>query len=566
MIENVANAKGELSMSDEFFHNNNPDGNDNLESNSSTENNFNNDQSSLNNYNGDYSIPKESEQLGINDAYQPQDPSVNDADQNKEPMNQGPTYSFWAEQIAASRTNTENGDQTNQNNTDQTYNSYYNSINQEKRNQNYGNDQNNYDSNMESPKKVRKRPRFIGKAIKYLCGAAIFGIIAGAAFVGFNIIYYQINPDAAAFTINIGKDGAGTFHLGTSSNTEVASTTTVSDKSIKQDTDVSEVVSNTMPSIVSITSTISQSYNFFGQEYNQEGEGSGSGIIVGDSNGQLLIVTNNHVVSDAKTISIKFIDDSQVEATVKGTDSSSDLAVIAVDKSKLTKDTLGKIKVATLGDSNSVQVGEMAIAIGNALGYGQSVTVGYISAKDREVSVNENKMVLLQTDAAINPGNSGGALLNTKGEVIGINSVKYSSEDVEGMGYAIPISKATPIINELMTKETLTEDEKGYLGVYIEAVNEETAQMYNWPLGIYVTATVKGGSAEKAGILAGDIITAVNGSNVSTSTQLQEKVTSFKVGTELTLTLQRSQNGKYVEKKVKVKLGAKPSEFSNSNN
>ncbi|MDF2950900.1 MAG: 2-alkenal reductase, partial [Anaerocolumna sp.] len=295
--------------------------------------------------------------------------------------------------------------------------------------------------------------------------------------------------------------------------------------------------------------------DWFGQQYSEEYQGSGSGIIVGKNEKELLIATNNHVVEGAEPITVTFIDDTKAEAIIKGTDAVADLAVISIDLSTIKEETLNTIKIATLGDSDDVKVGQMAIAIGNALGYGQSVTVGYISAKDRAVAIEGNTMVLLQTDAAINPGNSGGALLNMKGEVIGINSVKYASSEVEGMGYAIPISRAMPIINELMNRETLAEDEKGYLGVYIRQVTEEVAQTYNWPVGVYVISTIEGGAAESAGIIAGDIITKVNQTEVTAESQLQEKVNSYRAGTEVTLTVMRMENGQYIEREIVVTLG-----------
>lgn len=221
------------------------------------------------------------------------------------------------------------------------------------------------------------------------------------------------------------------------------------------------------------------------------------------------------LLEGADPIKVKFIDGTEATAIIKGTDAVADTAVISIDLSTIKDATLSTIKVAKLGDSKSVKVGEMAIAIGNALGYGQSTTVGYISAKDRKVKLEDKTMVLLQTDAAINPGNSGGALLNLNGEVIGINTVKYASSEVEGMGFAIPISRALPIINELKNREILKDTEKGYLGVYIEDVTEDIASTYNWPVGVYVKSTVEGGSAEKAGIIAGDIITKVNDTEIT---------------------------------------------------
>jgi Trypsin-like serine proteases, typically periplasmic, contain C-terminal PDZ domain len=420
---------------------------------------------------------------------------------------------------------------------------------------NYMNEDFNYETplNNEAPKPKRER-----KTAKLIASAILFGLIAGVTFQGVNTVAELYNTESKTASIGL-IDGLNNKDTSNSKN-QIETTKPVASIS-NSSTDVSPVVENTMPSIVQITSTISQTYNFFGQDYNQEGEGSGSGIIVAKTDKELLIATNNHVVADAKKIQVIFIDNKKVTAEVKGTDSAADLAVVTIPISKISKDTLSKIKVANLGDSNNVKVGEMAIAIGNALGYGQSVTVGYISAKDREVSVSENNttntMKLLQTDAAINPGNSGGALLNVKGEVIGINSVKYASNDVEGMGYAIPISKATPIIKELMTKEKLTEDQKGYLGISGFDVTEEYKQKFNMPIGIYISDVSKDGAAKEGGILKNDIIVKVNGEEIQTIAALQEKVNSYRVGSELKLTVMRNIDGAYKEKVITVKLKGK---------
>lgn len=332
-------------------------------------------------------------------------------------------------------------------------------------------------------------------------------------------------------------------------------------------TDVSSIASNTMPSIVAITSTQEgqKYYDFFGQEYQEEDiPSSGSGFIIGKNETELLIATNNHVIADAKTISVQFIDEEVYEAKTKGTDSAADLAVIAVKLTDIKTSTLESIKIATLGDSSEAKVGEMVVAIGNALGYGQSVTVGYISAKDREISTSTedgstaSTINVIQTDAAINPGNSGGALLNMRGEVIGINSAKIADSTVEGMGYAIPISEATPIINELKNKEVLTDEQKGYLGISGKTVTED-AKSFGMPEGVYVEEVAKGGAADKAGIMEKDIIIAINDVKVTNIESLQEKANSYKKGTKVTITLKRNTNGNYAEKEVEVTLQGKSS-------
>ncbi len=394
------------------------------------------------------------------------------------------------------------------------------------------------------------------KALRFILKAACFGVLAGASFIGILTLYNKINPEAE-------KDS--TFILGSANeenNGEVRLTVGTTEKGTVQKTTgeaVSNMVDATMPSIVSITSVSTQTDNWFGQEYNSEG--SGSGIIVGKNEKELLIATNNHVVEGTDQITVTFIDGKEVKAVIKGTDSAADLAVVTVDISNMEKSTLDAIKIAKQGNSDDVKVGEMAVAIGNALGYGQSVTVGYISAKDRKVEVSDSysykTMVLLQTDAAINPGNSGGALLNVDGEVIGINTVKYTSDAVEGMGYAIPISRATPIINDLMNREILETKDQGFLGVTPTDVTEEISKMYNIPVGVFLSEVMEGGSGSKAGLLQGDIITKVNEKEITSSTQLRELVSSIKAGTEITVTYMRGEDGSYKEHTITVTLGSR---------
>lgn len=389
-----------------------------------------------------------------------------------------------------------------------------------------------------SPKK-EKKPGFGLKLAKTAAIAAVFGLVSGGVFQGVDIASDYLR----------GKDNSKV-------QTPVEATVTTSG-SEKADTDLTQLIKNSMPSMVSITSTVTNNYSYFGQQFSENQEGSGSGIIVGMNDKELLVATNNHVIEGAKTIQISFIDKEVVEAEVKGTDSSADLAVVSVPLETIKESTLKEIKVATLGDSENVQLGERVVAIGNALGYGQSITVGYISATDRQVSVTSGKtsnaMTLLQTDAAINPGNSGGALLNMNGEVIGINSVKYADTSVEGMGYAIPISTATPIINELMNYEKLSEEEKGYLGITGTDITEEN-NLYNMPNGVYVYEMAEDGAAEKGGMQKGDIITAINGNAVTTMEAVKQKVNNTRVGTEITVTVMRNEDGEYVEKELKITL------------
>ena len=325
-----------------------------------------------------------------------------------------------------------------------------------------------------------------------------------------------------------------------------------------------------MPSIVSINNVYdSVTTDIFGQSYKSQSGGSGSGIIIGQNDEEVLIVSNNHVTkaeSNAKNqkITVTFNDETTAEATIKGADSGADLSVLSVKMSDIKKDTLSKIKVATVGDSSKMKVGQMVIAIGNALGYGQSTTVGYVSALNREIADEDFTMKLIQTDAAINPGNSGGALLNAKGEVIGINSVKYASEKVEGMGFAIPISTALPIINDLMNREEIAENEQSYLGIMGRDVTKNYNQIYGIPIGVYITDTTKNSPADKAGLKMGNIITGFNGATIKTMAELQAKLAAVKAGTVIKLTIMQYDNGQYVEKEVQVTLGNR-SEIKDSN-
>lgn len=385
------------------------------------------------------------------------------------------------------------------------------------------------------------------KPVKWIAGALVVGMLAGAAFEGGQYAMQQQNKKQQE------KNAEKQAEL------SALTTSSVSGQ------DVSSVVSNVMPSIVAIDTTLTSTVEYWGQSYEQESSGSGSGIIIGENENELLIVTNNHVVEgDNATVKVTFSDESTAEATIKGADSNADLAVLAIKKKDLTDETKKNIKIATLGDSTKTKVGDMSIAIGNALGYGQSVTVGYISAKDRKVSMEDSTMTLLQTDAAINPGNSGGALINASGEVIGINSVKYASDDVEGMGYAIPISDAVPIINELMNREQLSVAQQGYLGIKGSDITEQLSETYNMPEGIYVTEVTKGSPAEKGKIVAGDIITAINGRDVKTLEELQEVLTYTKAGTKVTITVRELKDGEYAEEERTVTLGSKGKNASKS--
>ena len=330
------------------------------------------------------------------------------------------------------------------------------------------------------------------------------------------------------------------------------------------ETELTKVVDKVMPSIVSVYNDFTEEVqNFYGQTFTRQGESTGSGIIIGKTDSELLIVTNNHVVEGADHLRVLFIDQETCDAEIKGTDPSNDLAVIAVSLSNIKDTTQNQIKVATLGNSDSLKIGEDVIAIGNALGYGQSVTTGIVSANNREINDDTITGTFIQTDAAINPGNSGGALVNINGYVIGINSSKIGGNAVEGMGFAIPISRAIPIIEELMSHKTLSkvdESEQGTIGISGATVTSDVAKAYNMPQGVYVAQIIENGGAANSELREGDIITAIDSQTVSSMEELQRRLQYYKAGTEVTLTVQRQDGkGSYAETAVKVTLGTRES-------
>ena len=326
-------------------------------------------------------------------------------------------------------------------------------------------------------------------------------------------------------------------------------------------TDVTDVVSSAMPAIVSINNNYTESLSYFGQKYTEDATASGSGIIVGTNDSELLIATNYHVIEGADSLEVQFVDSKTASAEVKGTDSDMDLAVIAVQLTDLEADTRDAIAIASLGDSDSLVVGEPAIAIGNALGYGQSVTTGVISAVNRVIDLDDSSTgTFIQTDAAINPGNSGGALLNINGEVIGINSNKIGGSTIEGMGYAIPISTARPIIEQLMTEKTrakVSEENRGYLGISGVSVTSEVSQMYGLPTGVYVAGVTAGGGAEAAGVKEGDIITKFDSKEISSMDDLQNRLAYYEAGETITITVMRQSNDGYASQDITITLGNK---------
>ena len=398
----------------------------------------------------------------------------------------------------------------------------------------------NYEQNQEQKRKEKKKmPKFI----KVISLALVFGIVASVAFQATNLV-------------------ADRF-LGTTESREVKS---VDNTKISQSTgetaksDIASIAEEVMPSVVSITNlSVQQVQSFFGGIQEQESKSVGSGIIISQNDSELLIITNNHVVEGNETLTVSFVDEESVEAQVKGTDAAKDLAVIAVQTKKIKDTTMDQIKVASLGNSDQLQVGESVIAIGNALGYGQSVTSGIVSATGRELDGIDEK--LIQTDAAINPGNSGGALLNANGEVIGINTAKVATDTVEGMGYAIPISSVSDIIENLMNQETKTkvsEAEQGQLGIQGVDVTADSSEMYNMPTGVYVSEVIAGGGAKKAGITKGSVITGINGTSIDGMQALKEQLQYYRAGETVKITVATPEkNGEYAKRDVEVSLGKK---------
>lgn len=401
--------------------------------------------------------------------------------------------------------------------------------------------------NEETPK--TKKNRKVPKPVKLVCAGVAFGLVASVTFQTGNYVGTKV----FGTTTTNGKTAK------TAQTVDGAKLTTSS--SSTGTSDVATIAKNAMPSIVSITNmSVQEVQSFFGGTQQQESTSVGSGIIIGQTDSELLILTNNHVVEGNEKLTVSFVDNESVEANVKGTDSTKDLAVVAVKISDVKDSTMDEIAVATMGDSSKLEVGEQVVAIGNALGYGQSVTSGIVSATERTLDGYEGG-TLIQTDAAINPGNSGGALLNSNGEVIGINTAKVATDSVEGMGYAIPISDASDTIQNLMNQETKTkvsEAEQGYLGIQGVDVSDESSKMYNMPTGVYISDVVKNGGAQQAGLTKGSVITGLEGTTISDMNSLKEQLQYYRVGDKVKVTVQvPGNNGEYTEKTVEVTLGSK---------
>lgn len=410
--------------------------------------------------------------------------------------------------------------------------------------------------NNTEPKNPKTHGGYFRKAVVSVSLGLFFGLFAGIGF-------YAVQQGTGM--LKTGTDTAVVDEVTSEAATESSqSTPQLATNVTYVESDVSDVVEKVMPAMVSIVNNFTETANVFGQQYTQEEAASGSGIIVGKTDDELLIVSNNHVVESADTLTVTFIDGSEAQAQVKGLDSDMDLAVIAVSLNDLSDDTKNAITVATLGSSDDLKLGEPVIAIGNALGYGQSVTNGIVSALNREITLeNGSTGTFIQTNAAINPGNSGGALLNMNGEVIGINSNKIGGTAVEGMGYAIPITSASPIIADLMERQTrnkVAEDEVGYIGISPQEVTSQISQMYNMPEGIYVVSVEEGSAAANAGIMKGDIITKFDGSSISSYSDLQKTLQYYAAGDSATITVQRPQNGEYVSVELNLTLGSRPAD------
>lgn len=421
---------------------------------------------------------------------------------------------------------------------------------------------NNHYNNGEDFNKKPRQKGFFKKALSAIVLGTLFGAFAGGAF-------FAVDTATSRFAKTENKEAAvvdnSTISLEPDEIKSALEAAGISLSNVQTvtESDISGVVEDVMPAMVSIINNYTETtQNIWGQRYSQELSASGSGIIVSENDTELLIVSNAHVVESATSLDVTFIDGSTATAKIKGLDTEMDLAVIAVNKEDLEEATANAITIATLGDSDNLKLGEPVIAIGNALGYGQSVTNGIVSALDREIELEDGSTgTFIQTNAAINPGNSGGALLNINGEVIGINSSKIGGSAIEGMGYAIPISSASPIISELLLRETrdvVDESERGYIGITLQEVTGQIAQMYNMPEGVFVVTVEEGSGAEACGIISGDIITKFDGQRISSYSELQDTLQYYSKGDTAKITIKRLENGEYVEHNYDITLGERP--------
>lgn len=407
-------------------------------------------------------------------------------------------------------------------------------------------------------RKQQHRSSWAKKAAGITAAAVLFGTVSGGVMTGVNLIGMKLAGLYKEDSEGISDQPAGQTQAAEAALSDPASGITP----VAAVTDVSAIAEAAMPSIVAINDTMTiQQSDIFGFQKTYEAQSSGSGIIVGKNDTELLIATNNHVVSGSNDLKVTFVDGKDVAAAIKGTDSASDLAIIAVQMADIPSDTMGQIKVASIGNSDELKVGQQVIAIGNALGYGQSVTVGYVSALDREIKDEDGiSRTFIQTDAAINPGNSGGALLDTWGNLIGINAAKTASTEVEGMGFAIPISKAQEILDDLMTKKTriaVDEAEQGYLGIQATSIDAASAREFGMPVGVYVYKILENGAAANSELREKDIITKFDGQSITNREELQQMLTYYEGGSAVTLTVQSLIDGAYVEREVEITLGTR---------
>ena len=430
----------------------------------------------------------------------------------------------------------------------------------------YSNVYSNTNQYEQKPKEKKENSSYLKKTLICVSLGLFFGIFAGIGFyavVAATGVTTQRAREAETVTSQaaVGEILGMTEDLASEMQESIDETIDKTEPVYAVVSDVSDVVSAVMPAVVSINNTYTETTSFFGQAMTNEAIASGSGIIVGENDTELLIVTNYHVIEDADYLTVQFVEGSEIEASVKGTDAEMDLAILAVPLENILNSTLNQIAIATLGDSDALKVGEPAIAIGNSLGYGQSVTTGVISALNRDMELSDGSTgTFIQTDAAINPGNSGGALLNMNGEVIGINSNKIGGSVIEGMGYAIPISAASPIIADLMLRETkskVAEEERGFLGISGISVTSDVSSTYGMPEGVYISQVYEGTAAEAAGLQKGDIITSFDGVKVRSMDELQRLLEYYAKGDTVEMTVMSVASGGYRTKTVTITLGNK---------
>ncbi|RGD41333.1 PDZ domain-containing protein [Coprococcus sp. AM14-16] len=414
------------------------------------------------------------------------------------------------------------------------------------------------DNNMRQKKAKDKKPKnrksgFGKKAASVVAAAVVFGLVAGVVFQG-----VRYGSDKL-----LGKDSQTTTEQSAEGSTENNAPQLKQASSDTTSTvyDVSTVAKKVMPSIVSITGTYVTTYDYWFNSYQQESTGAGSGIIIGKDDQYLYLATNYHVVQNAKSLSVTFVDDKSADAVVKGYVENNDIAVVTVKLSDISDDTLNEIKEIQVGSSDDLAVGDPCVAIGNALGYGQSVTVGYISALNREISASDETVKVLQTDAAINPGNSGGALVNMQGELIGINTAKYSDTSVEGMGYALPISDVQDIINDLIAGKNVSNDGttsgQAYLGISAQTITSQYAQLLNMPEGVYISSVEQGSAAEECGLQSGDIICSLDGEDIADMETFHDKIVACNPGDKVTIVYYRNNNGNYEKQTATATLKEK---------